>query len=674
MQRYLFFIFLIIFECSLCKANKEHNIGVPSIEYRVDVFNPDTLIITTKPIKKITIIKKNICEKIDYLEKPIGIIPGNRMYLPDSLNSELLDIKYKKMENFFSKNKFFDNLYHLVFVDGNKDYKRERVNIIRSANSEARFKEHNGKIIRSIRILVLSPFEDCNLEKVNFVHRCDTNFFYTVGKTLHSKTSKNYILKQITLKEGMRFNSFEAAENELLIKKLNNVSDAIIVVTNSSDSFVDLLLIDRDKFSWSLDFETNLTSTYIAEVENTNLFGRGHNISYKFGYRGSKDVKYDNEIQYSIKSMWGSHIDLNLQYKRNYKEKFATFSLNKEFITSSTKLAGGVEFMRMFYSNNLPDKTNIQDLDTLFNYRSFDGWSGYSLKLKPRYSYNQNLYFTTRFYSIIFNKNDKNTFNKDFLFFNRINTLASFGYTKIKYYNANLIYDFGEIEFVPTGLSAFLLGGYQHNEEDENFYIGSQFSYTYFNPQSERISAFYLGLGSYYNNKKHLNRAFLKTEIKNISNLMPFFWNTRIRVFNSLSYEAGYRRYPNEYLYISDDDIRGFKSDSVKGFQKLSLSATMTVFNSFAVKGFRSSMSFFVDASIMKKETKSLLKSPNYWTLGLKINIRNNNIAFKNISIRFSFYPKTPPDMSGIKYMMTSSREDNFYDYKVSRPNIIEYK
>jgi len=641
-------------------------------EYGIDLSNPDTLLINAKPIKSIRKLKNNLIEKIAFIKAPIIIVPGNRMFLPDSLNNDLLDVKYKKIENFFSKNKVLNNLYHLIFVDGNSS--NTRVNIVRSTNSESRFKKYNGKIIRSIKALILSPYDDCNYDDIDFIHRCDSNLLNNIVKTVHSKTSKNYLLKQITLKEGMSFNSFEVAENELLIKKLSNVSDAIITVTNSDDGFVDLLIIERDKFSWNLDIETNLTSTYIAEVENENLFGHGHSISYKFGYRGSKDIKYENGLQYIIKSIWGSYIDLNLQYQKNYKEKFGTVSVNKEFLTSHTKWAGGLKLLRMYYSDDLPDKTNVQNLDTLFNYRSFDLWGGYSIRLAPKYSYNQNLYFTTRFYSILFDKNSHNNFNKNFFFFNRINTLLSFGYTKIKYYNANLIYDFGEIEFVPTGLSTFILGGYQHSEKEENFYVGTQFKYTYFNPKSERISSFLFGLGSFYNNTKQFNRAFLKAEFKNISNLIPFFWNTRMRVFNKISYEAGYKRYPYEYLYINDDDIRGFKSDSIRGYQKLSISASTTIFNPFIIKGFRSSMSFFVDASFMKKENRELLKSPSYWGFGFRLNIRNNNIAFKNISIRLSFYPRIPSDMSDIKYMMTSRRQDDFYDYKVSSPNILEYK
>ena len=77
---------------------------------------------------------------------------------------------------------------------------------------------------------------------------------------------------------------------------------------------------------------------------------------------------------------------------------------------------------------------------------------------------------------------------------------------------------------------------------------------------------------------------------------------------------------------------------------------------------------------MLAKDDKSLFKSQTYWGVGFSLNLRNDNLIFKNISIRLAFYPKVPPDVHRIEVNVSSRHKSGFYDYRVYKPDAIKYE
>lgn len=142
----------------------------------------------------------------------------------------------------------------------------------------------------------------------------------------------------------------------------------------------------------------------------------------------------------------------------------------------------------------------------------------------------------------------------------------AFTYTKIKYYKANLIYDFGRTEDIPTGLYAGVTAGYEHSEFENFGYLGMEYHYSHFNKQSERYYSVEAMVGSYVNDEG-FERGFINFKAGHISNLISI-GNYRFRFYNAVNYIRGIRRYPTDYLYMQEGDIRGFHSDSLRGNPK----------------------------------------------------------------------------------------------------------
>ena len=110
----------------------------------------------------------------------------------------------------------------------------------------------------------------------------------------------------------------------------------------------------------------------------------GHVLNYEFSYRGTKDKKWGNELEYKVNSLWGTHINIRGYYRNDYREKEVFVDVERQFLTNRMKWAGGMGVGRVFYSDDLPDR-NVNRLEELFNYHYQDVWLGKSFLLPYRY-------------------------------------------------------------------------------------------------------------------------------------------------------------------------------------------------------------------------------------------------------------------------------------------------
>ena len=198
----------------------------------------------------------------------------------------------------------------------------------------------------------------------------------------------------------MKLEPFELVQNEILLRELDYIDDVSITVSEDStdNNYVHVLVICKDQLSWSGKVESNFINSFELGVENKNFMRLGHVLNYNISYRGSKDKKWGNILEYKINSIWGSYINVRGYYQNDYREKEIRLELERPFLTSQIKWAGGVDIGRIFYSDDLPDR-NLTRLDELFNYHFHDIWLGKSFQLPSFHSYNQNIYLTGRFFT-----------------------------------------------------------------------------------------------------------------------------------------------------------------------------------------------------------------------------------------------------------------------------------
>ena len=600
--------------------------------------------------------------------RPTGVVNRtNAVYLPDSLIRESLVYEYTKIKDFANRSKFTRELYKMVFVSP----KRGQVNVMRTQNSEERFKAFRGKEIREVLVKVLPPYGSSIYDTTYYEE--DISWVKMLANKTHMSTAERVIRKQLTFKAGTPLNPFELVQNEILLRDLDYINDVTITVAKevSDTNLVNVLVICKDQLSWGGSVESNFLNSFGLGVDNKNFMKLGHVVNYEISYRGTKEKKWGNILEYKVNSVWGSHINIRGFYRNDYKEKEIRGEIERPFLTSRMKWAGGLDFGRVYYSEELPDR-NVTRLDELFDYHYQDVWVGRSFQLPFRYSYNRNMYVTTRFFTTLFNNRPVVSSDTNHLYHNRLDYFSAFTYTKIKYYKANLIYDFGRTEDIPTGLLLGFIAGYEKSEYDKFGYVGAQARYSHFNKYTERYYAMDVALGSYVG-EDGFERGVLRIEGNHISNLCRL-GNLKFRFYNDVRYLRGIRRYPADYVYMEDRDIRGFSSDSLRGNQRLSLSLASTFFLPYIKKGFRIAVSGFVDAGMLAAEGHALSRSKAYWGIGAGLNLRNDNLVVKNLSLRFTFYPTVPVDGRTIQAVVTSGQRGGFYDYRVTKPQVIQYE
>lgn len=589
------------------------------------------------------------------------------VFLPDSLIRDTLRYEFTKIKNIAGKSAFTKELYKLFFVNP----KRNRVNVMRTQNSEERFKDFYGEKIRNIHIKVLPPY-GTSVYDTTYSEQ-DLGWLRVVANKIHMKTAERTLRKQLTIKPGDRLIPFELVQNEIMLRRLAYIEDVSVWVSRVAGvpGEVDVTIICKDDFSWGMEVSSNFINSARIGVQNKNFMKIGHLLDYEISYRGTKDRKWGNMVRYQVNSIFGTHFDLMLYYRNDYDAKQMWGTVERQFLTSNVKWAGGLTLSRVFRSDALPD-IDLKHQDYPFNYFAQDVWAGRSFLLKTRHQYTRNMYVAARFLNTVFNDRPDISVDSNQFYYNRHSYFAAFTYQKLKYYKANLIYDFGRTEDIPAGLSSAFTVGYENNDFENATYWGYQFRYSHFNKYTERYYALDAAVSSYLYRGK-FQRGLVKVGLHHISNLISV-GHYRFRFYNDVNYVSGFRRYANDYLYFRDEDILGFDSDTLRGNQKLSVSLSTTFFFPYIYKGFRMSFTNFVDfGTIVPKET-SVFKGRAYWGIGLAVNLRNDNIVFKNISLRLSFYPNPPADMRWFEASMSGKLQNGFYDYQVGKPSIIVYE
>ena len=589
------------------------------------------------------------------------------VFLPDSLIRDSLKYEYKKIKNFAYRWKWGRELYKMVFVNPRK----VNIDVVKAENSEERYRPYEGRVIRDIHVKVLPPFGVSIRDTI--LVRDSLSWFLEVANTLHQSSSEKMLKKQMTLRPGMEVDPFELVQNEILLKELDIVDDAVIEVRDVVDrpGEVDLFVFCKDEFSWTGEVQSNFLNSFDLGVETQNLFRLGHTARYEISYRGRRHQRWGNEVEYSVNNLFGSYFSFLGVYRNTYREDLVRVEAGRRFLTYKTPWAGGVALSRVYSSSTLVDR-DITRLVDLFNYRLGDVWIGRAFRLPERFGYYQNIFLTGRFTVTKFVDRPEVSSDTNHYYYDRHSVMGALTYRKLKYYKANLIYDFGRTEDIPAGLSGALLFGYEKSDFSKYAYLGTEWHYSWFDNANQSFYDFYAAVGSFWNGNAS-ESGVVKAGTSYISRLYDLSRH-RLRFYTNMDYIHGFHRNPEDYIYFDDNAIRGFESDTLRGTQRLGASVSATLFLPYVKRGFRASVTAFADAGVLAPAEKSVFQCQTYWGFGFSLNLRNDNLIFKNISLRLGFYPKIPSDCHIFEFDMSSNPNGAFHDYRVTKPGPILYE
>ena len=611
----------------------------------------DTIIRVT-PVTVIHLLKS---PSFLFIESPVrlsySLIPLSAGKIDKNL------IFYDSLKVKASKNRFSKALYDLVVIS-NDSANHKRI----TGSSEVNYITHSGKKIRNIVIERLNVF-GANIS--NPVSSDPNSIEYFLNKT-HVNTNEKIIRKNLLFSTGDTISPLTLSDNERLLRQLPFIDDARVIILPVSEEEADIIVLTKDVYSLGASYDYQSLKKGTLEIFEKNLFGIGQELGIALPFDVNAPDSPGFGINYSINNIFKSFINLKLYYLDGIEEKTYGFSLDRKFISSTTKYAGGIDIRQMI---------TTEDLDTLptpepLKYNFQDYWLSRSFLI--------NIESVSR---IILGARymNNNVYDRPFIlpdsYYNlqkyRI-FLGSAAFSMQKYYKSKLIYSYGRTEDIPYGGLIKFTFGKEINEFKRRTYMGAEVST---GKSIKNLGYFYVntGLASFLN-ENIAEQGIFYTGMKYFSNLMTL-GRSRIRNFVNVDYTRGFERYSDEFLKINrNNGFSGIRNDSVRGSQRLRLGLESVLFSPIDYYGFKFAFFGFTDMAYMSGTHDVIGGGFSITSIGMGIRIRNDNTAFSTLQVRFAFYPN-PPQYSKVNHIIISGeqllRPNNF---EPGPPSVISYR
>ncbi len=554
---------------------------------------------------------------------------------------------FKKIENIYDsieskaeQRKWSRSLLHSVIVPENK-----RDSAKNDRNSEDQFDRYRGKTIRNIRLIRLNPF-GTTLSDTGFYRQTWLN---DVANTVHVKTRKKVIQRQLLISPGDLVKPLELADNERLIRDLPFIEDVRIIISEVEGNvdLVDVTIITKDV--WSTAFYPVFKDFNAGKLEmwDNNILGTANEFQDNIHWDGNEPKKWGNEAFFKSRNIFGTFIDARLHYQDVFDRQSIGADLERKFFTPNTKYAGGFSL----YKTSYPLNVWYYDTSATKEYLSFEGldfWLGRAFQLHQenhRQNTRKNIVLASRTYWITYEERPKFEGNDLLEFSNRFLWLNYIAFSSQKFYKTNLIYNFGRTEDIPTGFLAKWTFGQEFGEFQNRIYTAVDASGSAFFPQ---IGYLYgsAAIGGFIAPEKKFQQGVLRTEINYFSHLHDA-GRFKFRHFANLYYIRGINRFTTERINLNDPTgISGLYRNDINGKQKIVINLQSVSFSPYYLYGFRFSFFAFTDIAFLGQQNSSLKDFKGYTSLGFGIRFRNERLVFPTFQLRFSFYP----NISGMEF------------------------
>jgi len=568
------------------------------------------------------------------------ILPDTVYYVTETQQLNESVSLYDSISGWAHNKPFVNNLLKLLIV---KNANREDKKTLKQ-DDKLPFQQYKGKTIRNIRLAnvdVLGP-------GINDTIFMAQNGWQKFLNSTHVKTRNKTILNNLLFKKGDVLDPAQIKDNERLLRELPFIRDARLLVIPVANDQVDVLVISQDQYTLGFELNPNGLNMGNSSVFEKNFLGYGHDLELRLLYDFYKKPATGFQSSYNAKNLFGSFVEAGITYTNAFGNRFLKFSGNRNFLTPETKYSFGAENSVVKTTENFD--TSLSFYPLRYNYQDY--WLGRAVIINAK---RDRIILSGRFIN-------NNIYERPVIEeteYHRLQRyrllLGNIAFAREDFYKANLIYNFGRTEDIPYGMLLGFTGGFEDNEFFQSIYSGLEFSYGNI---FKKFGYLYwkTSLGGFFNNH-NFNRGMAQIHINYFSRLFSIH-RFQFRQFVNIDYTTGIRRFADERLYLNDGTgIRGFNSDSLSGTQRLAFNIETVVFSPFYLYGFRFVFYSFADLGFIGNSDDVLINQELYSGLGFGLRIRNENMSFNTLQIRFGFYPVIPTgfnpefiSVSGEKY------------------------
>lgn len=528
----------------------------------------------------------------------------------------------------------------------------------------------DGKIISEISIQPLEvfgpTFEDTTRAAKSWVEK--------TANAIHSKSNLKTIEKMLLFEVGDFIEPELMYENERIIRSLPYIQDVKIILEQDSiyKGLVKVHVLTKDRFSLGVSGGVNGSNSAALELYNQNIFGVGHEISFRFVGHLNRQPYTGLETFYKISNIRGKFVDISAGYMNTYLKEGFSLMFDKPFITPSVKWGYGGSALRMFRTDRIldndPIKTSIP-MDLAF----FNVWGGRSFQLKPNHFHNSQMTVSAAVFNRTYFHRPSPSPDGLQYFSNSTFYLAGITFSQRRYMQDQLVYSYGVTEDIPEGFKNELVYGFDANEFGHRHYAHLYLSNG--NLLVRKQGYLYLsgGIGGYFKNNEY-EQGQIQGSLNFISRQVHA-GRKRFRLFARANYLLGIRRFEIENLNLNrNDHIRGFRSQEALGKQRLSANLEYVLFLRQQFYKFNMAVYGFADVGVIGSN-KSFILTENYYSgVGFGMRIHNENLVFKTFHLRLGFYPFHPSDMSFTGFILEEQLKKDFYSFRPTAPQPLSFE
>lgn len=532
--------------------------------------------------------------------------------------------------------------------------------------SEQRFLPYAGKRIESIRIKRMEVF-DASVKDTTHVN---IPRFEKVLNKISFNTRDSTIRQSLLFKEGDSIDPYVLADSERLLRYLDFIQDARIVVmaneVNTDD--VSILVIVKDQWSLLLSGNVKKMNGFKLNVTERNIFGMGHQISNSITYIPNTTPRFG--MSYSVQNLQGSFITGKLSYLKVPDVKKLGVEFSRELVSPVLKYSGGLELSRT--------STIINDSLPFFAdnaYNLMDLWVGRTIRFKPmknEIDRRRRLVISGRFRRVLFTTKPDITESTWYRYHDMSNYIGSIAFIQHRYYQTNLLYDYGRTENIPYGFLANFTSGMVNDQ------FRSRWNFSTTLAAGNRIARLGYGAGkvSFSGSPRggKIELGILKLQTLYFTDIMRL-GDFRFRQFLETGYTSVFHRYSDDSIdFTLGESIRGVRyNHKVTGSQRLFFNVESVALTPWKARGFTFTLFSFADVDIIGSSDKTIFAQNYYSGLGIGVRVHSVTIGIETIQVRFAWYPNLPLDHK--EYTFASSRGQRILpiDFIGSKPEIIEY-
>ena len=526
------------------------------------------------------------------------------------------------------------------------------------------YSQLEGKIISEIEIKSLDVFGPSFQD----TSKITSSRLERTANSIHTKSNLKTIQKLLLFKVGDFVDPEIIYENERIIRSLPYIKDIQIILEQDSiySGLVKVTVLTIDRFSFGVSGGVNGTNSADFKIYNQNIFGVGHEISFRFLGHISKQPYLGLETFYKINNIRGKFIDISAGYLNSYRNEGFTINLNKPFITSSVKWGFGGNAIRMFRTDRIFEEDPIKT-ESPMDLSFFSAWGGRGFQIRPENQNPTQLVLSAGFYNQNYFTRPSTAIDTSQYFSNNTFYLAGITFTQRRFVQDQLIYSYGITEDIPEGFKNEIVYGFDASEFGNRHYAHLYLSNG--NLLLNKRGYLYLagGIGGYFTRNGYQQGQILG-KINFISKQIHTN-RKRFRLFSQVDYVLGLKRFDIENLTLNrNDHIRGFTSNEVYGKQRLSLNIEYVLFLRREFYKFNVAVFGFTDTGVIGSNKHFFLNHNYYSGVGVGVRLHNENMVFKTFHLRLAFYPFHPNDMDFVGFILDEQSKKEFYSFEPTAP------